>query len=277
MGGYNSLTNLEKAMVSLRSKTLFFSGITAGIVISWLTQLTPAWANCPDWVGSVEWHRPTMTAHFQFLQNQTSYPWGNARVFERIENGQVFLTEAFDTLDGEQKQQVLQTLFSFDSRDYLTEEDYLERLKAPGMGLSPYQVMTHEGRLLRGVYDGCTVFILLTEKQRYSWAYLSQGRSQPYNLADSLLRNAGQPSWRQVNFPIGAMAEKRVRLNFWKSIGYENRDWWIAWVPENGYFEINVPGNFDTALLEDYWQVADQNYRYMIVGNDGTWLEEKRF
>lgn len=264
-------------MALLKSQILCFPGITAGIVISWLAQLTPAWANCPDWVGSVEWHRPTMTAHFEYLQSQTSYPWGEARVYDYIEDGQAFLTEAFDRLNGEQKQQVLRTLFFFDSRAYLTEEEYLERLKTPGIGLSPYQAITNDGRLLRGVYDGCTVFILLTEKQRYSWAYLSQGRSQPHNLADSLLRNAGQPSWRQVNFPIGAAAEKRVRLSFWRAIGYENSDWWIAWVPENGYFEINVPENADSARLEQYWQVADQNYRYIVIRNDGSWLEEKRF
>ena len=264
-------------MATLNPQTLFFPRITAGVIISWLVQLTPAQANCPDWVGSVEWHRPTMTAHFDYLQNQTRYPWGEARVYDRIEDGQVFLTEAFDQLSGDHKQQALQTLFFFDSRDYLTEEEYEEQFKTPGVGLSPYRAITHDGRLLRGVYDGCTVFILLTERQRYSWAYLSQGRSQPYNLADSLLRNAGQPSWRQVNFPIGATTEKRVRLNFWNAIGYENSDWWIAWVPENGYFEINVPENFDTALLEQYWQVADQNYRYRVVRNDGTWLEERRF
>lgn len=264
-------------MAKLKPQTPFSPSLMAGVIIGWLAQLAPVWANCPDWVGSVEWHRPTMTAHFQYLQAQTEYPWGDARVYDRLENGQVFLTEAFDRLTGEQKQQALTTLFRFDSRDYLTEEEYEERFNLPGIGLSPYKAITSDGRLLRGVYDGCTVFILLTERQRYSWAYLSQGRGQPYNLADSLLRNAGQPSWRQINFPISAAAERAVRLSFWHSVGYENRDWWIAWVPENGYFEINVPENFDTARLERYWQVADQTYRYMVVSNDGTWLEEKTF
>ncbi len=266
-------------MRHLSIQTIFSPpGILIGIVISWLAQLAPAQANCADSVGNVEWHRPTMTAHFQYLQNQATYPWGDARVYDRMENGQVFLTEAFDRLNGEHKQEVLRTLFFFDSRDYLTEAEYEERFNLPGSGgLSPYTAIAHDGRLLRGVYDGCTVFILLTERQRFSWAYLSQGRSQPYNLPDSLLRNAGQPNWRQVNFPIGAIAEKRVRLSFWNTIGYEHSNWWIAWVPETGHFEINVPENFDPRLLEQYWQVADQNYRYTVIHNDGTWLENKQF
>lgn len=265
--GYFSI----KAILSL-------PGILVGIFIGWLFQLAPAQANCPDWVGSVEWYQPTMTAHFQNLQAQPTYPWGDARVFERIENGQVFLTPEFDGLTGEQKQQVLRTLFFFDSRDYLTEAEYEERFNLPGSGgISPYIAIASDGRLLHGVYDGCTLFTLLTERQRYSWAYLSQGRGQPHNLPDSLLRNAGQPSWRQVNFPISPVAERRVRLKFWDTVGYENTNWWIAWVPETGHFEINVPENFDPQLLEQYWQVADQNYRYTIMLNDGTWLRHQQF
>ncbi|MEO1353353.1 MAG: hypothetical protein AAFW84_32095 [Cyanobacteria bacterium J06635_15] len=96
-------------------------------------------------------------------------------------------------------------------------------------------------------------------------------------MTESQLRNAGYPSWRQVNFPIDPATEQAVRLGFWNSVGYEQSHWWIAWVPEHGYFEINVPENYDAERLEQYWQVADRNYRYVVLSRDGSQLAEKLF
>ena len=91
------------------------------------------------------------------------------------------------------------------------------------------------------------------------------------------MRNAGQSSWRQVNFPIAVEAEKAVRLGFWNSVGYGSGGWWIAWVPEQGHFEVTVPKDFDYAKLQRYWQVANPSYTYVVLRDDGAQLGVKQF
>jgi hypothetical protein len=116
----------------------------------------------------------------------------------------------------------------------------------------------------------------LTEAARYGWYY--KARERNLSIPFEHLRNVGEPEWRQVNFPITRFAEDAVRIQFWDSVTFKNADgWWIAWVPENGYFEINVPENFDYGRLQRYWQVADPSYRYVVVRADGTTLGKKQF
>lgn len=246
-------------------------------LLTWGSVTSPTWANCAGTTGSVEWHQSVMVEHFQQLQARETHPWGTAQVYEQLDDGQVLLTAAFETLNGAQKQDAISTLLNYDFRDYLTPEEYEQKFTEPGIGPTPYDVVASDDRLLSAAYDGCTRFTLLTERDRFSWYYNTRGRSQPYDLPDPLLRNVGNPDWRQVNFPIAAADERAVRLGFWNSVGYANADWWIAWVPENGVFEVNVPGNFDYGRLQRYWQVADQDYTYVVVREDGTTLGTKQF
>ncbi|MEO0759904.1 MAG: phosphoribosylaminoimidazolesuccinocarboxamide synthase [Cyanobacteria bacterium J06648_16] len=245
-------------------------------LLGWGVAVAPAIANCAGTVGSYEWHQPVLAEHFQQIQARETYPWGTARVYDRLEDRRILLTDAFETLDGPDKRSAIATLLNFDFQDYLTPEEYEQKFTEPGIGPSPYPVVASDGRLVSAAYDGCTRFTLLTERDRFSWYYNDQGRGQPYNLPDELLRNVGA-EWRVNNFPITAAAERSVRLGFWNSVGYENRDWWIAWVPEHGYFEVNVPENFDDDRLQRYWQVADRDYRYVVVRADGTTLGKKQF
>ena len=75
--------------------------------------------------------------------------------------------------------------------------------------------------------------------------------------------------------------EYAVRLGFCNSVGYvadyADYGWWIAWVPEHGYFEVNVPSNFDYDRLQRYWEVAERNDDYVVVRSDGTGLGRKQF
>jgi hypothetical protein len=245
-------------------------------LLSWVAA-TPAIANCAGQPGTVDWYAPVMNEHFQWLQGQPTQAWGSAQIFDRLEGDRIFLTQAFESLSGPQKAQALQTLIELDFRTYLTAAEYDQKFSESGIGPSPYSVIASDGRLVSAAYDGCTRNVLLTERDRFSWYYNSQGRSLPTNLPPSELRNAGRPSWRQVNFVITSANEQAVRLGFWQSVGYENSNWWIAWVPERGYFEINVPQGFDYGRLQRYWQVADRGYRYVVVRADGTKLGEKTF
>ncbi|MEL6382345.1 MAG: phosphoribosylaminoimidazolesuccinocarboxamide synthase [Cyanobacteria bacterium J06626_18] len=253
-------------------KPVFYStAIAANLLIA-----APSLANCNDMVGSLEYFQPAMERLWQDLQTRTEYPWGDARPYGELMGDRIILTHVFDDLDGEQKVQVidlLQTNGYGGLYNLLTEEEK----NRPGIGaLPPYEIFAHDGRLVTTAYDGCTLVRLLTERTRYSYYYnrLPVDPNTGARATYEDLRNAGQPFWRDVQFPISAEDERAVRLTFWSAVGAdkENQGWWIAWVPEGGYFEINVPKDYNPADLQRFWRISTIEYHYRIVATDGTEL-----
>ncbi|MBE9060917.1 phosphoribosylaminoimidazolesuccinocarboxamide synthase [cf. Phormidesmis sp. LEGE 11477] len=241
-------------------------------LLTWALTMTSAMANCSDRPASTEWYGPVMAAHFQQISTNPLYP--EPGVFDRIEGSDIYLTDRFDALRGDRKRYVIGSLLRPDFSDYLTSEELEAKYQGPGsegIGTWPYDIVASDGRNVLEVYDGCTTFTLLTERDRFN-LYFSRYYESNRDTSQGEMRNAGQPSWRQVNFSITAEAEKAVRLGFWNSVGYDSQGWWIAWVPEQGHFEVIVPRNFDYEKLQRYWLVADQRYRYVVVREDGTQL-----
>ncbi|MEL7144342.1 MAG: phosphoribosylaminoimidazolesuccinocarboxamide synthase [Cyanobacteria bacterium J06573_11] len=280
-------------LTSSKRKTLpfAFSLLTTSLLTSLVgLPIAPALANCNDRPASIEWFGPVMSEHFQQLQAQQlqTQPGPlseNASVLDRIEGRQIHLTPEFDRLTGAAKREVIDSLLAINFEDYLTAEELDAKVTSPGnagIGTWPYDVVTADGRRVLEVYDGCTQRTLLTEKDRFDLYYTRYYDEVGQNTSQGHLRNAGTPSWRQVNFPIEATTELLVRTGFWNVIGYERSTgvedlWWIAWVPEQGHFEVNVPENFDYDLLQRYWEVADRDYTYVVVREDGTQLGIKQF
>ncbi|WP_088889996.1 phosphoribosylaminoimidazolesuccinocarboxamide synthase [Leptolyngbya ohadii] len=261
-------------------KRLFGFGAIATVALAahWTIATPPAQANCSDWVGRVEYWQSPMQQHWQQLQQQIHYPWGQARPYGQFLRDRITLTADFDRLTGTQKQQVLTLLLNPDWQQIITPQEQQAGLEQGTIGAIPYPIYASDGRLISGVYDGCTRMTLLTERSRYSWYYNSIGRTLPNNLNREALRNVGTPAWRIVQVPISAAAERRVRAQFWNAIGYRQADqgYWIAWVPEGGYFEINVPSGDDAEQLS-FWRIAPREYRYRVVGSDGTLIREVNF
>lgn len=233
---------------------------------------SPAKANCADMIADIQQVQPAMERLWQQLQTQTVYSWGSLRPYGQLSGDRITLTTDFDRLTGSQKTQVLESLYLDYNHhnwfDLLTPQEQQKALQQPGIGaLSPYKVYASDGRAISLPYDGCTRTTLLTEKARYSWY---SNFIKPNNPL--FLRNLGYPSWRQVRFPISVEVEQKVRQQFWQTIGYKraNQDWWIAWVPEQGYFEINVPVNYQPQHLEKFWRIASTPYRYVVVDAGGT-------
>ncbi|MEO1351475.1 MAG: phosphoribosylaminoimidazolesuccinocarboxamide synthase [Cyanobacteria bacterium J06635_15] len=250
-----------------------------------LAIVAPAVANCPDSIASAEYFQPAMARLWQQLQNQTNYPWGTARPYSELRSTRIMLTPAFDTLDGTQKHQVIDLLRVELGRviqdveglsSFLTPE---ERARSRGGTLPPYSVFTDDDRLLYTAYDGCTPMRMLTERDRYSYYYLRLPHNRATNsrATPEDLRNAGNPFWRTVQFPISAADEQSLRLSFWNTVGYDKADqgWWIAWVPERRHFEINVPEDYNANDLQRFWQVTSSQYRYAVITTDGTRILER--
>ncbi|MDZ8055129.1 MAG: hypothetical protein RMX68_026530 [Aulosira sp. ZfuVER01] len=125
-------------------------------ILNALVAIPKAEANCPGSVQPLEEVQPQVQQRWEELQRQESYPWGTAKVYERLQGDRITLAQSFDRLRGSQKQEVLNQL---------------------RLGNYPHSVDASDGRLLSAVYDACTRFDMLTEKARYSWYYNSIGRS----------------------------------------------------------------------------------------------------
>lgn len=218
----------------------------------------PASANCPGSLIPLEESQALIQPRWDALQQMETYPWGTARVYGQLEGDRITLTPAFDQLQDGNKLTALEML---------------------DLGITPYRVYASDGRLLSAAYDGCTRFHMVTERQRYSWYFLAMGRSLPFDLPREELRNAGRPGWRDVRVEISPAREREIRLSFWSRMGYDQADegMWIAWVPEHGYFEINVPVGYDVDQLSRFWSVAPREYRYLVLDSQGTIVMDATF
>ena len=87
-----------------------------------------------------------------------------------------------------------------------------------------------------------------------------------------------RPRPRQTKQVLAPANERDVRARFWKVVDYRNtRAYWIAWVPERGHFEIDVPDDphhLFMDVLAAFWLTAPTGYRYVVYANDGTRLFE---
>ena len=259
----------------LKLNVPFWSSVTVlslTLAAANLFKMAPALANCAEVLAPVELMQPAMERQWQQLQQQTTYPWGAARPFGTLVGDRIALTPAFDRLTGAQKQEVLDAVFAYT----LTSAE--AQALSGALQLGPYQIYAYDQRLLYQA-SACHETTMLTEKARYSHYYNFAEFSRPRSELAAALRNVGRPAWRTVRFPIAAAQERATRLQFWQAIGYKQaaNNWWIAWVPEQGYFEVNAPVGYSQPLLQRFWQVAPKQYRYVVVTADGTLVQGQTF
>ena len=212
----------------------------------------PAQADCPGFGRPVEQVNLEVRQRANQLKDDSSEFFG-LKVLNTISDRRITLTPIFDSLSGLDKRQVLNTL------------------KLEG---STYEVYAADGRLVSAQSDGCTRTHILTERDRYRWYFSRPPVQMPIATLQNALRNAGQPSWRKVNHSISPTDERRARIKFWETVGYNkaNQGWWIAWVPERGYFEVNVQNANALAQVKPYLATAFRQYRYVVFHTDGTSL-----
>jgi hypothetical protein len=274
MNYYRSFSRINPA------ENRYLSAIFLAIAI--VISAAPVSANCADAIASLELVESPMKRLWQQLQQQTQFPWGNLNPYQKLSGNAVELNANFDRLIGKQKLQVLAALkLGYDRNwfDLLTPAEQTAALAHPGIGaMSPFQVYASDGRAVSLPYDGCTRTTLLTEKDRFSWYYNALDRSPNSRSTPTMLRNVDSPPWRQMRWKIAAQRERTIRQQFWHTVGMSaiDRGWWIAWVPEQGYFEINVPTDYQSQMLQRFLRVAPRQYRYRVVATDGTSLNIDR-
>ncbi|MBE8992488.1 hypothetical protein [Nostoc sp. LEGE 12450] len=210
----------------------------------------PAQANCPGFSREPEQLNPEVQQRANQLKNDPNQFFGK-KILDTITNRRITLTPDFDRLTGIEKQQVLNTL---------------------QLDGSTYEVYAADERLVSAQYDGCTRTYLKTERDRYGWYLNRPPVPMPLPMLRDALRNVGKPIWRKVNQSIHPEDERKARFKFWETVGYGkyNQSWWIAWVPEGGYFEVTVRNADCVTQLKPYLGTAFHQYRYVVIANDGT-------
>lgn len=230
-------------------KRFFLPVIVAASCVT-MASPDPAQANCAGYGRPPEQVNLEVRQRANQLKNDTNEFFGQ-KMIDVVGDRRITLTPAFDPFTGPAKRQILNTL------------------KLEG---STYEVYTADGRLVSAQYDGCTRTHLLTERDRYSWYLTRPPVQMPLPMLRDALRNPGQPSWRKVNQSIHPEAERRARVKFWETVGYDKakQGWWIAWVPEGGYFEVTVRNADGLTQLKPYLANAFRQYRYVVLASDGT-------
>lgn len=197
-------------------------------------------------------HRPLQPAMSRYFAKLTRTPWEGVYPFGRLEGKRIYMSPAFDRLEARQKKSVL-SLLLLEYGDYVSLLPLLpspqrQAVENSSGAMVPYEVYSADGRLVSLPYNGCRRLTLLTEyeRSRIGFLGLTRGRIQRYPMSN----------WQQ----------ERIKKLFWQSVGYKRAGaYWIAWVPESGHFEIDVPSLNHSHILGRFWQQAPDYYNYVIV------------
>lgn len=194
-------------------------------------------------------HTPLKKAFGKYFDKLKAQKWEGVEAFDRINYQKIYMRPAFDNLKADAKRRVL-SLLLLDYGEYTQLLPLLDKkdLKSVSGSMFPYAVYTADGRVLSAAYNPCNRLITLTEYERSRLPFL------------------GVNVQRVQRFPLAPDTQEDIEKRFWKAIGYDKAgDYWIEWVPEKGYFEIDVPSRNHNALLKDFWQNVPKAYRYLVV------------
>ena len=143
----NNLVQPTRQLLAVRSQPVKLKpfSVIGTILLTWALTLTSALANCSDRPGSTEWYAPVMAEHSQRLKRDPTY--SEAGVLDRIEGSNIYLTAKFDSLAGDRKRYVINSLLDLDFSDYLTSEELAAKYEGPGSeGRStwPYNIVASD-------------------------------------------------------------------------------------------------------------------------------------
>lgn len=206
---------------------------------------------CSDSLIDAKLIAPAMEQYLAKLRKQD---WEGIQPFGSLEGERIYLTPAFEQLKFRQKKQVLELLLlgygEYRPLMQLMTPESRRRLRESGGTMLPYTVYTSDGRVVSVPYNGCNRMLVLTEYERSRLGFL------------------GIHLQRQQRYPMSRWQQEQIKKLFWNTVGYELAgDYWIAWVPESGHFEIDVPHQNYERVLEHFWKVAPTYYRYIVMEN----------
>lgn len=218
----------------------------AGLLLSALTAPVQA---CDQPLIEPTLLQPAMQRYFGELARTR---WEGGHPFGHIDGARIYMSHDFDALAENRKRQLL-SLLLLDYGAYRPLLSWLSpetraQIARSGGAMPAYEVYSADGRLISMPYNGCHRMTFLTEYERARSGFL------------------GVRYKRIQRFPMSAWQQEQIKKLFWDQIGYKRAgDFWIAWVPESGHFEIDVPDERFARVLDAFWLIAPAYYRYVVV------------
>ena len=210
----------------------------------------PAFANCAETTIDLQVVAPWITSAVAKLK---AGPDGAC--FDRLAGSDLYLTAAFERLSPARKKALIDDAEKLFWREI--PEKVGDQQRDSGAIALPVRFVDALGRELYVTTPCFGDFLQLTEHQRYL-AMFSFGESN-------------ETTYRKQVHPLPkGLSLKQVRGRFhgvmsWKPAYY------ITWVPEGGFFEIDLPKD-ERRKLAAFWPKAPRGYRYDVRTNDGTLL-----
>lgn len=164
--------------------------------------------------------------------------------------GFVTTTEAFAALPPAQRRALFRG-WAFAYREAMSPEARRAEEENNYMG-SPIELRDHLGRFSYALSACHGEFTSLTEHQRYQ---------QGFALWTIAERKNTHPL--PAGIRMASVKQRFHRVMSWKP------EYFIAWVPEGGFFEINLEREAELAKLRAFWPVAPRGVRYEVLLNDG--------
>ncbi|MDB5100413.1 MAG: hypothetical protein JWM80_4834 [Cyanobacteria bacterium RYN_339] len=215
----------------------------------------PAYANCPE-----EYVETREVAPF-FAKAVAAMKLGpNGKFFDRLDGELLYVTPAFEALPGPRQanlaREASQALWTA-----IPTAD-VERIIGTGHVAHSVKVADHLGRWLYVNTPCWGDFTTLTEHQRFV-AMFSFGSDD-------------ERGFRTQTHPLPKRIDLRaMRRNFGRKVGL-GAGYYLGWVPEGGFFELDVPRASDAKRVKAFLPSAPRGYRYDVRLNDGTLLVTER-
>lgn len=176
--------------------------------------------------------------------------------YDRIEGDRLFTTAAFDRQPPARKKAILEAgyLALWEAIPKAERDDLREN---NGAIANPTIIVDPIGRQLYRDTPCSSAYVSLTEHQRVTNRY---SISYSYSQME-------RPETHKLKLDLDKVKQGFHGVMSWKPA------YFINWVPEGGFFEIDVPDRAAVKKLAGYWPKAPRGYRYEVRLNDGTLVD----
>lgn len=204
-----------------------------------------AWANCSERCIPLEEVDALQAQAIAKHQEGPERDWlaGYAK-------GVVRTTEAFAALPPAQRRILLGT-WAYAYHEAMSPAQRESERENSYIG-SPIEVRDHLGRFSHASTACHGDFTALTEHQRHV---------QGFSLWTISERTHTHPLPARIR--MATVKQRFHRVMSWRPA------YFIAWVPEGGFFEINLEREAELAKLRAFWPVAPRGVRYEVLLNEG--------
>lgn len=220
-----------------------------------LALAAPAHANCAETYIELAAIAPALARGAAALE---AGPDGT--YFDRLEGDKLYVSQAFELLPPQRKAGLVRDA-SATLWGAIPQADR-ERFMGVGQVAHGVKVVDPLGRTLYQHTPCFGSFTTLTEHQRF--------------LAMFSFGEHDETAWRVQTHPLPKGIDMKALRRRFVAAGARGPGFYLGWVPEGGFFEIDLPARAHVRRLAAFWRHAPRGHRYDVRLNDGTLVQTVR-